>query len=88
MKPTKPTKPMWKPGDPVSLPWGSDIDSKPELGRVVDMQWDSKYGWWDVRVAFYGTKWPTNKTIFKETPYMLKYLETALKPFKPPKEKR
>lgn len=57
--------------------------SRREYGRVIDISWDYKYGWWDVWVAFFGFKWPSNGSMFDEKPYVLRYLETALKPYVP-----
>lgn len=78
------TKPMWKPGDAVVL-WSdsSQPRCRKEYGRVIETMWDAKYGWWDVWVAFFGFRWPTQKMLHEEKPYVLHYLETSLKPYTP-----
>lgn len=91
----KQTKPKWKPGDAVVL-IQQKLDSKGglkmpmedrktgrEYGRVVAVMWNKKMGWWDCWVAFFGFKWPTNRMLLTQKPYILRYLETSLRAHKP-----
>ena len=76
------TKPIWKPGDAVVLWSSSDRPScRKEYGRVIDLVWEPRWGWWRVWVAFFGFKWPTERMLRTQKPYVLNYLETSLLPY-------
>lgn len=80
----KKTAPRWKPGDAVVL-WSDSTKPRcrKEYGRIISTQWDEKMGWWDCWIAFFGMHWPTDKELLVTKPYVLRYLETSLKPYKP-----
>lgn len=88
------TKPLHKPGAPVmllnpklrsngGLKQPIEFVKRREYGRVIDMAWNAKQGWWDCWVAFFGYSWPTNRQLQKNKPYVLRYLETSLTPYDP-----
>ena len=81
------TKPMWKLGDPVEL-WSDSRNNycRKEYGVVIAMHWDRKQQCWDCRVMFFGTKWPRYDEFRDAEPYILWYLETSLRPYKPQKQ--
>jgi hypothetical protein len=90
-------KPKWKPGDTVMLVQAKmdshgglkmpieDRKTGREYGRVVAVMWNKKMEWYDCWVAFFGFKWPTDRMLDKQKPYMLRYLETSLRAYTPKK---
>lgn len=59
-----------------------------EYGRVIANVWDPLMKWHQCWVAFFGTRWPTNRMLMSNKPYVLRYLESSLRPFKPRRSKR
>lgn len=82
-KPPRPL-PVYAPGQPVVL-WSDSTKPRcsKEYGRVIDSWWNAKLGCWDYYVAFFGNRWPTKRKPLAEKPYVLRYLETSLKPYEP-----
>jgi hypothetical protein len=70
----------YRPGDYVVLQ--SYRSPRKEYGRIVYSYWDFKYGWRDYYVAFFGTKPPRKNQRLAQKPYVLRYLESSLKPYK------
>lgn len=85
--PTPLAEPRFRPGDDVML-WASSRNpySRKEYGRVILSVWNKFLGTWDVYVAFFGVRWPSKDERKLEKPYVLRYLEGSLLPFKPKKE--
>ena len=78
----KPTKPKFKIGAPVTYSGGP----RKEYGVIVGMKWDKKQWWWDCRVMFFGTKWPSYEGFRNDKgvePYLLRYIDTSLDAFTP-----
>jgi len=82
----KKTKPRWKAGDAVCI-WedGTKPRCRKEYGIVVATMWNNDAGWWDTWIACFGFRWPSNASLRVNCPYILRYLETSLKPYTPPK---
>ena len=85
---TRRPKPRFRPGARVTLGRFGDSDAVVEYGVVVATFWDSFLETYDCYVAFFGEDgFPKTKEDFKEKPYVLRYLETSLKPYPNKKSK-
>ena len=81
--------PLFDVGDAVVLlpKFGgfSTMSGVREYGRVKSKEWNKNLETWDLHIAFYGTKWPKDES--KSKTYVLRYLDSSVQKFIPPKPK-